>query len=40
MRSRYLTLTLVAVVSPVIFDGCSARVSTGYRIYDPGYTDY
>lgn len=30
----------LALVSPAIITGCSARVSTGYRVYDPGYNDY
>jgi len=29
-----------ALASPVIITGCAARVSTGYRIYDPDYGDY
>jgi hypothetical protein len=39
---RYLApLLLMAVMTvPTIITGCSARVSTGYRVYDPGYSDY
>ncbi len=40
--SRHLmTLTMAAVlISPAVIIGCAARVETGYRVYDPGYSDY
>jgi len=39
--SRLLTSTALAVafISPVIVTGCSARVTTGYRVHDPYYND-
>jgi hypothetical protein len=42
LLSRYLTSALLAaaLISPVMITGCAARVSTGYRIYDPDYRDY
>lgn len=30
----------IALVSPTIVTGCAARVGVGYRVYDPGYSDY
>lgn len=38
---RYLSLALLAAVliSPAIITGCSARVSTGYRVHDGYYND-
>ena len=30
----------VALLSPAVISGCSARVAVGYRVYDPGYGDY
>jgi hypothetical protein len=38
---RHLTSVLLAAafVSPVIITGCSARVSTGYRVHDGYYND-
>jgi hypothetical protein len=40
--SRHLSsITLTAVfASSLLFEGCAARVSTGYRVYDPYYSDY
>jgi len=39
--SRYLISIAMAIafVSPVIITGCSARVSTGYRVHDGYYND-
>lgn len=30
----------MSLISPAIITGCAARVSAGYRVYDPGYADY
>jgi hypothetical protein len=30
----------VSLISPAIITGCAARVNAGYRVYDPGYSDY
>lgn len=40
--SRFLiSLTaMLALAPPLILTGCAARVSTGYRVYDPDYRDY
>lgn len=40
--SRHLmTLGMVAVFTiPAAITGCAARVDTGYRVYDPYYSDY
>ena len=40
--SRHLTaLAMTTVlVSPVVINGCAGRVETGYRVYDPYYSDY
>lgn len=40
--SRHLASMVLAaaLLSPVIISGCAARVSTGYRVYDPDYRDY
>lgn len=41
--SRHLISFAIAtvLVSPsVMITGCAARVSTGYRVYDPSYGDY
>jgi hypothetical protein len=44
MRTFYRSLTMfaltAALAAPLLISGCSARVSTGYRYYDPGYNDY
>lgn len=44
MRRRLLQLPSILLaaffLSPVLLTGCAARVSTGYRVYDPGYGDY
>ena len=39
---RHLASALLAaaLISPVMNTGCAARVSTGYRIYDPDFRDY
>jgi hypothetical protein len=39
---RYLILfgMMLALASPLMMTGCEGRVSTGYRVYDPGYRDY
>ena len=39
---RYLitSITTLAMAAPLFLAGCGARVSTGYRYYDPGYRDY
>jgi hypothetical protein len=41
LLSRYLSPALLAAVLilPVIITGCSARVSTGYRVHDGYYND-
>ena len=31
---------MLALAPPLMLTGCAARVSTGYRVYDPGYRDY
>jgi len=33
-------LFMLAMTAPAAITGCAARVSTGYRVYDPGYSDY
>jgi hypothetical protein len=35
-----MALLAAALASPVMIAGCAARVSTGYRVYDPYYTGY
>jgi len=30
----------LALLSSAIVTGCAARVGAGYRVYDPGYSDY
>ena len=41
LLSRYLSSALLAAVliSPAMITGCSARVSTGYRVHDGYYND-
>jgi len=36
----YKILLGAALLSTAIFTGCATRVSAGYRIYDPYYSDY
>jgi hypothetical protein len=31
---------ITALASPALVAGCAARVDTGYRVYDPYYSDY
>ena len=40
--SRHLTTVAMAAVlaSLVVVNGCAGRVETGYRVYDPYYSDY
>jgi hypothetical protein len=40
--SRLFTCLLLAtaLAVPAMVGGCAARVSGGYRYYDPGYNDY
>jgi len=40
--SQYLVSAAfaIALLSPAVITGCSARVGVGYRVYDPGYGDY
>jgi hypothetical protein len=41
LLSKYLSSALLAAVliSPAMITGCSARVSTGYRVHDGYYND-
>ncbi len=41
-KKSWLPITLLhtALISAAMLSGCSAHVSTGYRVYDPYYTDY
>jgi hypothetical protein len=41
ISARFLPSALIAlaVISPLIVTGCSARVSTGYRVHDGYYND-
>lgn len=41
LSRNVMTMLLAAVlVSPAAITGCAARVETGYRVYDPYYSDY
>ena len=39
--SRYVTALILAAafVSPAVITGCAARISTGYTVHDPYYSD-
>ncbi len=39
--SQHLTAFIfaLALISPIVITGCP-RASVGYRVYDPGYSDY
>jgi len=39
IRFKYLA-SAVLLAAPIFVIGCSARASYGYRVYDPGYSDY
>ena len=42
LKKRWIPTILLqsALLSAAILAGCAARVSAGYRVYDPYYSDY